>query len=211
MKQKLTLSWSILSLLWANRIPPIPAIHPDHSFLFVIFAVLYTIFLSQQLLLFLFGLFGILGMFSSLCKCIASLLPSSFYKSPHFRFKRYVVCKKCHHIYFFDDCVHVERGRKISKPCPFIAFPHHPHRQRRLPCSALLLKVASGKTMLYPFMSYCYLSLEVQLQAFLLRPNFYSQCEQWRSKTGTDLSDVMDGRIWKEFQTHMLLCLSPGT
>lgn len=161
--------------------------------------------LSQQLLLFFRILFGILG---SLCKCIANLLPSSFYKmnqSPHYRFKRYVVCKKCHHIYFFDDCVHVEGGRKISKPCPFIAFPHHPHRRRRLPCSALLLKhveVASGKTMLYPFMSYCYLSLEVQLQAFLLRPNFYSQCEQWRSKTGTDLSDVMDGRIWKEFQTH---------
>lgn len=164
--------------------------------------------LSQQLLKFFNILFSILGFFSPLCKYIANLLPTSLYKMNQyskFHFTRYVVCKKCHQVYNFEQCVSSESGQRRTKQCPYVQFPHHPHIRMRLPCNVPLLKtvqVASGKSILYPFLSYCYLSLNISLQAMLLRPNFYSQCELWRSKTGSNLADVMDGKIWKDFQTY---------
>lgn len=74
----------------------------------------------------------------------------------------------------------------------------------RAPCGALLLKsveFASGVTYLYPRLTYCYLGLEVSLQSFLLRPDFYNTCEKWLSRQVNDgvLHDVQDGKIWSEF------------
>lgn len=74
-------------------------------------------------------------------------------------------------------------------------------------CGTVLLKsvqLASGVTYLYPRLTYCYLGLEVSLQSFLLRPDFYNSCEQWRSRQYTDgvLCDVQDGKIWNEFLSY---------
>ena len=95
-----------------------------------------------------------------------------------------------------------------SKHCDFREFPEHPHRNMRQQCDALLLKtveLTSGKIVLYPFMTYCYMSLSCSLEKLLERPSFYSFCEEWRSSYNTSpgvMKDVYDGKIWKEFQNY---------
>ena len=45
----------------------------------------------------------------------------------------------------------------------------------RRPCGTLLLKIvemASGRTYFYPFLTYCYVNLDVSLHSFLDRPDF---------------------------------------
>lgn len=79
-------------------------------------------------------------------------------------FRRYVVCRKCHQIYTFSQCVH--NTSQTSKKCPYKRFPDHPHARLRQSCDTLLLKtveLASGKIIHYPFMTYCYMSLELSL------------------------------------------------
>ena len=138
--------------------------------------------LAHKLLKFFKILFGILGMVSPPCKYIANHLPSSLYKlNQKFQFRQYVVWKRCHGIYYFEQCVTRGTGHRTGKVCPYVQFPFHPHARKRLPCNTPLLKtvhVAGGKTVLYPFMSYCYLSLTTSLQAMLLRPSCVNFGEQ---------------------------------
>lgn len=50
----------------------------------------------------------ILGQFCSICGDIGKALPTSLYKftkSANIQFRRYVVCKKCHCIYLYHECV----------------------------------------------------------------------------------------------------------
>ena len=73
--------------------------------------------------------------------------------------------------------------------CCFQRFPFHPHCHMRKPCETLLLRsveLANGHLHLYPFLTYCYLSLEVSLQSLLLRPTFFEACEQWRTRKTTE-------------------------
>lgn len=77
----------------------------------------------------------------------------------------------------------------------------------RNPCGTLLLKtveLSTGRTYFYPFLTYCYLNIDISLQSFLDRPDFYNQCEHWRAREQQDdvFNDVYDGNIWKEFQQH---------
>lgn len=74
-------------------------------------------------------------------------------------------------------------------------------------CDTLLLRtveLASGKIILYPFMTYCYMSLAASLEKLLQRPSFYSWCEEWRTRNYTSgiMNDIYDGKIWQEFQTY---------
>ena len=56
-------------------------------------------------------------------------------------FTKYVVCRKCHSIYNYDDCiVHRSSGCSESKRCSHVAYPTHPHRTQRKPCDEILLK-----------------------------------------------------------------------
>ena len=76
----------------------------------------------------------------------------------------------------------------------------------RAPCETVLLKrveLASGSTYFYPYLTYCYLSVQLSIQSFLLRPEFYEHCELWRTREmhSEYLSDVYDGKIWKDFQS----------
>lgn len=75
----------------------------------------------------------------------------------------------------------------------------------RKPCGSLLLKtveLAGGHTYFYPFMTYCYLNLDISLQMLLNKPGFYNNCELWRERRTEVgmLCDVYDGEIWKNFQ-----------
>lgn len=159
------------------------------------------------LVLFLKTLFGVLGQFCSVSMKMAELLPGSLYSLHKFTqlsatpFRRYVVCKKCHQIYHFQRCVDV--GYK-SKRCSYVAFPNHPHACRQAPCNVLLLKTVelqSRNKLLYPFKTYCYMSIESSLEQLLQRPNFPVLCEEWRHRI-TDpsiMKDIYDGQIWQDF------------
>ena len=73
--------------------------------------------------------------------------------------------------------------------------------------SILVLKtveLSSSKRILYPHLTYCYLSIEASLQSLLLRPSFVAECSKWKTrelKSGV-LQDIYDGRLWKEFQVY---------
>lgn len=117
-------------------------------------------------------------------------------------FIRYVVCRKCHTIYHLKDCINAG-----SKRCPHIAYPGHPHRRMRQPCDTLLLKtveLCSRKIIYYPFITYCYMSLECSLGNLLQRENMYPLYEAWRSRRveNGELKDVYDGKIWSEFMNY---------
>ncbi len=83
----------------------------------------------------------------------------------------------------------------------------------RLPCQTLLLKtveLASKRTYLYPFVTYCYLGLEDSLKNMFERPNFYTDCEKWRSRSSTHtMRDVHDGEMWRNFKSEPFLS-EPG-
>ena len=122
------------------------------------------------------------------------------------QFRRYVVCRECHRIYFYQHCVEGFEPRQRSQRCSYKAYPQHPHEQMRS-CGTLLLKsveLAGGKNILYSFMTYCYLSIENSLQPFLLLPDFTESCEQWRVRHVADglYQDIYDGNLWKDFQVY---------
>ena len=134
-----------------------------------------------------------------LCSIIAQILPRSLYKLKQQlgcvrdRFHRFVVCRRCQHIYSMSQCID---QNQTSKTCSHRPFPHHPHSRQRRECGTLLLKtveLTSGKKILYPFLVYCYMSIQDSLQELLLRPTFVVECEQWRSrqvKTGV-MEDII--------------------
>ena len=92
----------------------------------------------------------------------------------------------------------------MSKSCSFKRFPSHPHINMRSACGTLLLKSVELATYLYPFLTYCYLGLDVSLQTLFDRPTFYNQCELWRSRSHIDgeMEDVYDGKMWQKFMVY---------
>ena len=123
-------------------------------------------------------------------------------------FKKYVSCPKCHYVYDLDICsCKMPDGTIQSRKCTFVKFPNHPmNALRRRYCDGVLMKTvktSSGTLALYPTQVFCYKSIIDSSQALLGRPNFVQQCELWRHGKvpfGT-MSDIYDGRIWKEFLT----------
>ena len=110
-----------------------------------------------------------------------------------------MLCRKCHKIYHVKECL--DSANQTVKACSIIAFPTHPYRSMRQSCGTLLLKtveLANGRTYFYPFLTYCYVGLDQSLQHLLDQPDFYNQCEIWRSSERKDgvLCDVYDGNVW---------------
>ena len=155
--------------------------------------------------------FSVLGRFCKVSAEIAECLPSSLYAAKvginQPKFQKYVVCKKCHKIYLFSDCIEGPRMARTSRLCPFKQFPNHRQERMRRPCGTVLLKtveLASGVRHLYPRLTYCYLGVKVPLQSFLQCPGFYETTELWRSRQASSevLSDVYDGKVWSDFQVY---------
>ena len=154
-------------------------------------------------------LFGILAKISVPCSSIAKGLPSSLYKLQRLsgglkQFCRYVVCRRCDSVYPIEQC---KERNNTSKLCQYIQFPDHRYARMRQPCNTLLLKtveLSSGKRLLYPHLTYCYLSVHNSLQSLLLRPSFLTDCEKWRKRVvqHNTLHDVYDGKMWSEFQVY---------
>ena len=127
----------------------------------------------------------VLGQFSIVASGIAQSLPSSLYmankRGNELKFRNYVVCRKCHNIYYMAQCLEGHGSTQISKHCSFQPLPLHPHHSMQSTCGILLLKtveLAGGRTYLYPFLLYCYVGLDHSLQLLLDGPDFFNQCEQ---------------------------------
>ncbi|XP_070549686.1 uncharacterized protein [Ptychodera flava] len=156
-------------------------------------------------------LFLILGKVFPCIAAFSVLLPSSLYKLKKLmglhedRFVKYVVCPKCSAVYKFHDCYKKVGGQNIPVKCKFVEFPAHRQKRHRQPCGAPLLKeveLQGGKKRLYPFKVYCYRSVLQSLSSLVKRDGFVQKCELWRDRKQSPgvLSDIYDGRIWKEFQ-----------
>ncbi len=158
---------------------------------------------------FLKAFLAVLGRACSMCAEIAKCFPSSSYVARKafiqaVRFRRYVVCRKCHHLYFLKDCVEGAGMSQRSKLCSYQKFPTHRQVRMRAACGCILIKtveLASGRHISYPFLTYCYMSVTTSLQSLLNRPEFFPMCEQWRTRSVEPgvYRDVYDGNIWKEF------------
>ena len=87
----------------------------------------------------------------------------------------YVVFRKCDCVYPIEQC---KERNNTSKRCQFVRFPDHRYARMRQSCNMLLLKtdeLSSGKRLLYPQLTYCYLSIKNSLCS-LLR-SFLTDCE----------------------------------
>ena len=153
---------------------------------------------------------GVLGQFSTVCANIAQKIPNSLHmlwnlQCNHVKaVQQYVVCKKCHKLYFLRDCIEGFDARRVSKKCSYQPFPNHPHYHMRKRCGTTLLKtveLVSGRKVFYPFLTYCYLGLECSLASFLRTADFVSACEQWRTRKVPQgiYKDVYDGKLWNDF------------
>lgn len=117
---------------------------------------------------FLKAFFKVVGQSCSLCAGIAKTLPSSLYKAKNTfmtkpNIRRYVVCRKCHTLYYMKDIVVTLGSVQSGKNCSFQKFPHHPQSKHQKSCGLPLVKtveLAGGKRVLYPHMVYCYLGVE---------------------------------------------------
>lgn len=87
----------------------------------------------------------ILGQFNSLSSEIAKAFPRSLYMArasytDTVKFRRYVVCRRCHNLYNIHDCVEGTGPRQTSKLCSFKQFPSHPQYRMRRECGYPLVK-----------------------------------------------------------------------
>lgn len=175
------------------------------------------------LIKFFFVFLSVAGRFSTFMKTLADIFPKSLSTmlslvKGKVSFTKFVVCRKCHALYDLSICQEKIGSRIQSKSCVHKPFPDHPHCSKRGPCNCVLLKsveVKSGLSFLYPYKIFCYKSLKLSLEKLFLRPSFYEQCQQWKTRpisvsSASSLNDVYDGAIWKEFQSICLNSFSVG-
>lgn len=93
------------------------------------------------LLKFLWAFLNIVGQF---CAEIAKVFPSSIYKAKNVitkpKIRQYVVCRKCHTLYYKKDCVIGANTAQRGKTCTFKRYPSHPQHRMRAQCGLPLLK-----------------------------------------------------------------------
>ena len=87
----------------------------------------------------------VIGRFSSFCATIALSLPGNLnqaYKCHDIgkeRFKRYVVCRKCHQVYHLRECIEQTGTKRKSKLCSYKGLEKHT-------CCTVLLKTVELST-----------------------------------------------------------------
>ena len=163
----------------------------------------------NHLFRFLSTLLLVISTFSSQCSELAKPFPSNLYLAKKYivdkvKFTHYVVCRKCYNVYKFEDCKEGPSASQRTNICTFKPYPDHPHRLRRASCQTPLLKsveLIGGRRILYPFLIYCYLGVEVSVRQLWQRPCIESWCEEWRNRPRIPdtYCDVYDGKIWNEF------------
>ena len=154
-------------------------------------------------------IFSYLSGLVSFCGILARSFPKSVSSASRIvglesdKFKKFVVCPRCHTLYMDDrDCFRFIGSRRVPLQCSHVEFRHHPQPQHRRPCNGPLMQEVQHPTKSFiPYRTYCYRSVQETLRCHLLRPGFAEACEAWRSRVVPEnvLADVYDGSIWKEF------------
>ena len=121
-------------------------------------------------------------------------------------FRKYVVCMKCHSLYYYENCTESFAGQQFSKKCIFLRFPNHTSKHLPKECSQVLLKYfksTSGKQLFMSFKTYRYRSIQELIQTPLTRSGWEQECEKWRDSNNDLglLTDVYDGKICKRKKT----------
>lgn len=162
----------------------------------------------ECLLKFIHGLLTILVQQCGLSDVILLAFPSSLYLYHKFfntseRFKKFVVCIKCHTLYEMEQSVTRIRGQEISKRCSHIEFPNHDLPRLRRQCGQELLETVrvGNRTSLIPYKTYCYKPLSTTLKYLFKRQNFWQLCQSWMTRKVHPgiMSDIYDGQVWKDF------------
>ena len=126
-------------------------------------------------------------------------------------FTQYIVCPSCDAVFDYDSCYSKVGNDEISKKCPHIEFPNHPHLAQRKPCGTDLMLTVKNNTAfkkVKPAKLYPYQSLKVAITNLVNKHGFLEQCEHWRhsydnlSTPHEHMRDIYDGRIWKHFQVY---------
>ena len=152
------------------------------------------------------SLLVVLGHYSSKIGNIAHAFPSTLHQRTQYLKEkltlssicRYVVCPACLSLYNYEQCLEKRGTQTVIKSCSECDLS-------RKHVNVPLLKTvitSTGSTKYYPKLVYPYTSLISSLQSLLSRPGFYQLCERWRQDFLQDrslLSDVYDGKLWKEF------------
>lgn len=164
----------------------------------------------EWLLRFLKVIFQLIGAHSTYVHALAAALPSSLYllwKLMEFdqdNFVKYVTCPACNTLYTIKESVITTAGQTKSLKCTFVRFPNHPQKWRRKPCGEMLMKkvtLQSGKEVFYPRKIFCYKNVIQSLKCLLDQGDLQELSEHWRKRSIPEgfLTDITDGRIWKEF------------
>lgn len=140
---------------------------------------------------------------------------SSYYKlnknsSPQ-EFDKYVVCPICNCVYKPTvELSKMEEGIRVPAKCSNVVFPRHPMRRFRQRCGAELSEVvrrANGELIFKPIKIYCYRGVKRSFGQLVKRAGFEKNCRRchyMESRTGI-LSDIYDGRVWKDYKERGLL------
>ena len=116
------------------------------------------------------------------------------------QFNKYACCPSCFSLYSWDST----KANEITNfTCNYIKFPNHPQTQHRKACGTQLVKAikTTGQSIYYPYLFYCYKPVLESLQDLLMRKDFISNCEAWRTRSvkyGV-YQDVYDGQVWHDF------------
>ena len=112
---------------------------------------------------------------------------------------KYATCPTCCKLYSVNKL-------PTDKPshCSFQNFPNHPMANYRSPCGAVITKqVPTNQGIIYrPALIFPIVNIKRQLQRLYNKKGFEESCRKWAARPNNDheLSDIYDGRIWKEFK-----------
>lgn len=160
------------------------------------------------LLSFLSSLFRIFSSNSEDLKSFSEIFPKTLYSLRKClklkkNYVKYVVCPRCHRLYDESECIIKELGVEKSLKCLYVKFPNHPQQCRRKKCDTeLMKKVKVGKKYrLIPRKNYVYYNIIASIKRLVSIPGFLELCEEWRERRVPAgwLTDVYDGRLWKEW------------
>ena len=112
---------------------------------------------------------------------------------------KYATCQTCCKLYSIKDL-------PTDKPyhCSFQNFPNHPMASFRALCSSVITKqVPTNQGMVHrSALIFPIVNIKHQLQRLYNKEGFEESCRKWTARPNNDqeLSDIYDGRIWKNFK-----------
>ena len=123
--------------------------------------------------------------------------------------KTFATCTECNKLYNIEDIIPSNQPNDefSGSKCTHVKFPNHSMQNQRKPCgSELLTKVPVTNSHIWrPRMVYPLPCLKTQLLMMYKRPSFEDLLSKWTSRDieTSLMSDIYDGKIWKEFPSSL--------